>query len=81
MPRKKAASFEENLMELENIVARLEGGEAGLEEIMADYTQGMKLAKVCMEALQKAEKQLDLLLEEDAESSVIENQLVIEGEQ
>ena len=81
MPRKKAASFEDNLMELENIVARLEGGEADLEEIMADYTQGMKLAKVCMEALQKAEKQLDLLLEEDAESSVIENQLVIEGEQ
>ena len=81
MPRKKAASFEDNLMELENIVARLEGGEAGLEEIMADYTQGMKLAKVCMEALQKAEQQLDLLLEEDAEGSVIENQLVIEGEQ
>ena len=80
MPGKKAASFEDNLMELENIVARLEEGKVGLEEIMADYTRGMKLAKVCMEALQKADKQLDLLLEEDADGSVIENQLVIEGE-
>lgn len=81
MPRKKVASFEENLMDLEDIVTRLEGGEAGLEEIMADYTQGMKLAKTCMEALQKAEKQLDVLLQEEADGSVIEDQLVIEGEQ
>lgn len=81
MPRKKAATFEENLMELENIVSKLESGEAGLEEIMADYTQGMKLAKSCMEALQKAEKQLDVLLQEDADGNVMENELAIEGEQ
>lgn len=65
MPRKKAASFEENLQELEKIVSRLEGGEAPLEEIMADYTRGMELSGKCLEALKKAEEQMDILLAEN----------------
>lgn len=79
MPRKKAASFEENLQELEKIVSRLEGGEAPLEEIMADYTRGMELSGKCLEALKKAEEQMDILLAENGEGSVTEQELIIDN--
>ena len=79
MPRKKAASFEENLQELENIVSRLEGGEAPLEEIMVDYTRGMELSGKCLEALKKAEEQMDILLAENGDGSVTEQELIIDN--
>lgn len=82
MPRRKAKepSFEEKLQELESIVSRLESGEAGLEEIMADYTKGMELSGQCLADLQKAEKQMDLLLQEAADGTTVEQILAIEGE-
>ena len=79
MPRKKAASFEENLQELEKIVSRLEGGEAPLEEIMADYTRVMELSGKCLEALKKAEEQMDILLAENGDGSVTEQELIIDN--
>lgn len=79
MPRKKAASFEENLQELEKIVSRLEGGEAPLEDIMADYTNGMELSGKCLEALKKAEEQMDILLAENGDGSVTEQELIIDN--
>ena len=46
MPKKKELSFEENLAQLEQIVAKLEGGNATLEEIMADYTRSGAVSKL-----------------------------------
>ncbi|MCI7611845.1 MAG: exodeoxyribonuclease VII small subunit [Selenomonadaceae bacterium] len=79
MPRKKAASFEENLQELEKIVSRLEGGEDPLDEVMADYTRGMELSGKCLEALKKAEEQMDILLAENPDGSVTEQELIIDN--
>ena len=79
MPRKKTASFEENLQELEKIVSRLEGSEAPLEEIMADYTRGMELSGKCLEALKKAEERMDILLAENGDGSVMEQELIIDN--
>ncbi|MDD3114197.1 MAG: exodeoxyribonuclease VII small subunit [Anaerovibrio sp.] len=81
MPRRKEASFEKNLQDLEQIVERLENGEAGLDEIMADYTKGIELSGKCLEALKKAEQQMDILLQVSPDGSVTEQELVIEGEQ
>ena len=79
MPKKKELSFEENLAQLEQIVAKLEGGNATLEEIMADYTQGVELSASCFKALKKAEKQIDVLIKEN-ESGIEQAPLVIEEE-
>ena len=56
MPRKKQASFEENLQELENIVVRLEKGQSPLADIVADYTKGMELSAKCMDALKQEKR-------------------------
>lgn len=81
MPRKKRASFEENLQELENIVVRLEKGQSPLADIVADYTKGMELSAKCMDALKQAEKKMDIVLQESSKGEIVEKQLIIEGEQ
>ena len=62
MPKKKESepTFEENLRNLETIVAAMENGDMPLAELMKNYTLGVELAQKCRRALTDAEKQMDL---------------------
>ena len=55
---KKQASFEEKLMELEELVRKMEGGSLPLSEALAAYESGMKLSKQLTEELAAAEKKM-----------------------
>ena len=48
-------SFEAALAELEQVVARLEGGQAALDESIALYARGAQLRAHCEERLKAAE--------------------------
>ena len=48
-------SFEAALAELEQVVARLEGGQVALEESIALYARGAELRAHCEERLKAAE--------------------------
>ncbi len=48
-------SFEDGMRELENIVKRLEGGDASLEQSITDYTRGTALKTHCEARLKDAE--------------------------
>jgi exodeoxyribonuclease VII small subunit len=48
-------SFEAALAELEEVVARLEGGQVALEESIALYARGAELRAHCEERLKAAE--------------------------
>jgi len=54
-------SFEESLAELEDIVARLETGDLTLEESLALFERGQRLAALCGAALDQAELRLEEL--------------------
>jgi exodeoxyribonuclease VII small subunit len=54
--RKK--SFEESIHRLEEIVTLLEQGEAPLEESMALFEEGTKLAALCSKQLDSAEQKI-----------------------
>ena len=54
-------SFEEALRELEEILAEIEAGEAGLEESLHKYERGNFLIQHCRGVLNTAEKQIELL--------------------
>ena len=54
-------TFEEALERLEAIVERIETGEAGLEESLADYERGVALIARCRKVLDVAEQRLDEL--------------------
>lgn len=54
-------SFEEALAELEEIVARMEGGELSLEESLALYERGQALARHCNKHLETATLRVEQL--------------------
>ena len=55
---KKQMSFEERLMALEGRVRKMEGGSLPLNESLAAYEEGIRLAKELTEELSAAEKRM-----------------------
>jgi exodeoxyribonuclease VII small subunit len=63
-------SYEEAREELVEVVRRLESGGTNLEESLALWERGERLAQVCQDWLDGARKRLDAAIAEDeAESS------------
>ena len=58
-------TFEENLEKLETIVKKLESGEVPLDNAIAEFTEAMKLAKLCDEKLKTAEEAITKLVNKD----------------
>ncbi len=54
-------SFEEALAGLDDVVARLEGGEIGLEEAVGLFEQGQRYLAMCRERLSAAQGRIDEL--------------------
>jgi exodeoxyribonuclease VII small subunit len=64
-----AADFEHSLDELEQLVARMEGGELSLDESLASFERGIGLYRHCQQALEQAELRVRLLLDPEAPDS------------
>src|SRR5437899_5811575 len=60
-PSAVPASFEAALIELEAIVATMEGGQLPLSESLAAYKRGAELLQFCQAALKDAEQQVQVL--------------------
>jgi exodeoxyribonuclease VII small subunit len=64
-------SFEQALVQLEQIVRQLEDGEIGLSEALSHYEQGVKLLKQCYGLLELAERRIELVSGADAEGNPV----------
>jgi exodeoxyribonuclease VII small subunit len=64
-----AADFEHSLDELEQLVAKMEGGELSLDESLASFERGIGLFRHCQQSLQQAELRVRLLLDPEAPDS------------
>lgn len=60
-PDLAALSFEQAMEQLEAIVERVESGQVGLEQALAEYERGVALVRQCREVLQKAELRVEEL--------------------
>ena len=80
MPTKREASFEESLAELEAIVADMEKGEPDLAKLMESYSRGVRLSQKFKQALERAEKAMDLMVKKTPTGKVEEMELTIEGD-
>jgi len=69
MADKKEKSFEENLVELENIVKKLESGEVPLDDAIKEFTKAMELSKKCDEKLKSAEEAITKIVGDDGNLS------------
>ncbi len=70
MAAKKQLSFEQSMDRLEQIVKELERGECTLDEAMALFEEGSKLAGSCSDLLDKAEQKVTKLLSTEGEEEV-----------
>ena len=59
--------FEASLERLEKIVDRLESGGVELEEALAAFEEGVRLARRCAEQLDRAERRVEILVQEGRE--------------
>ncbi len=64
-------AFDETLGQLEATVAALEGGELPLDEALALFERGMRLAQTCQQVLDAAELRIQQLVAEEADSGEI----------
>ena len=60
-------SFEEAITGLTDIVGRIEQGQIPLQDSLQQYERGMALIKHCRTILQKAEKRIEKITEEQTE--------------
>ncbi len=56
------ATFEENVKQLEVIVAQLERGDLALEDSIKLFEEGMRLSGACKEQLETAEGKVQVLM-------------------
>ena len=61
---KEEKKFEEVMQDLENIASELEKGDLDVDQSVAKFEEGMKLAKQCNNILEKAEKRITILLQD-----------------
>lgn len=57
----KKQSFEESLNELEALVAQMEAGQMGLEEMVLGLEKGQKLIKACNQRLDEVERRIEVI--------------------
>ncbi len=61
----KDMEFEQAVEKLEEIVKQLEEGGLSLDKSLETYTEGVKLIKFCNKELNKAEKKIEMVLNDD----------------
>ncbi len=62
--------FEDNLVELDNIVNQLESNQLSLEDALKAFEKGVKLSKDCQTVLTQAEQKVQILLEQQGNESL-----------
>ena len=61
MTNKKAINLEKTLADLESLVKELESGELPLDDAMKKFEKGVKLTRICQNALKEAEQKVEIL--------------------
>ena len=56
------ARLEQSLVDLEQLVEKLEEGEMPLSQVLKEFERGIKLTRQCQSALRDAEQKVEILL-------------------
>lgn len=61
--KSQTPNFEIAMAKLEELVAQIETGNLSLEESLKQFEQGIKLSRICQQALTDAEQRVKILTE------------------
>lgn len=65
MARKKQnMSYEDAIVQLENILSMLEDGDLSLDDSLAEFSKGVELYKYCYDLLNKVEGKVKIILDD-----------------
>ncbi|MFK7766724.1 MAG: exodeoxyribonuclease VII small subunit [Mariniblastus sp.] len=67
----KEVPFEESLEELREVVNQLENGNLTLSQSLEEYEQGVSNLKSCYDALNRAQRKIEMLVELDEEGNLV----------
>ena len=62
--------FEQSLIELEALVAKLEQGDVPLEEALKTFERGVALTRQCQTALRSAQQKVEVLLARNGDETI-----------
>ncbi len=65
MAKSKKPDFEKSLAGLEALVEKLEQGDLPLEVTLAEFEEGIRLARLCQQSLADAEQKVEILLSQN----------------
>ncbi len=74
MTKEKELTFEDAMLALDEIVAKLEEGDVPLEKAISYYEEGMKLSKFCNDKLKNAQEKMTKIINEQDEIEPFEIQ-------
>lgn len=69
-PKNTVRHFEENLLELDNIVNQLESNQLSLEDALKAFEKGIQLSQSCQKVLTDAEQKVQILLKQQGNESL-----------
>lgn len=75
----EALSFEDSYSRLEQVIEKLEGGELSLDESVALFEEGMRLAQHCGQKLDDAELKVSQILSAVADHEATQGGMFSEG--
>jgi exodeoxyribonuclease VII small subunit len=58
--------FEEALKRLEDLVAHMESGDMGLDEMVSAFEEGQRLIALCTGKLNEVERKIEMLVKDDS---------------
>ncbi len=70
--KEEALTFEAALRRLEEIVSKMESGEADLDAMIASFEEGQKLAKFCTAKLNEVEKKIEKIADDGKGGAAVE---------
>lgn len=73
-------SFEDALSELEEIAVKLEDGDLGLDDSIKEFEKGIKLARICHEKLEEAERKIEILQKGESGSEVKSRKIAVKSD-
>lgn len=78
--KENAFNFETSLNELEKLVDALEQGDLSLDQSLQDFERGINLTRSCQTALTDARQKVQILLDNNEQSTLADYQSDIEKE-
>jgi len=72
--KKTAPDFETAMVELETLVSKIEEGDLPLEESLKEFEKGVKLSRICQQALQDAEQRVKILTADGEQDFLTDSQ-------